>query len=241
MQGKRNQETEVKIAIADLPGLQKKLRRLPARKVSRVYEHNVLHDTRFRKLARQGKLLRLRLETPAGSEASPSRKPVGKKRVGSSKHAVRLAAISRTAALLTAGQGIAPHVQPGTKSWLTYKGPAAASDKRYKVREELEIAVTEPARVAAILEGLGLQPSFRYEKFRTLYALPGLPGVDLVLDETPIGVYIELEGTPRQIDRAARQLGHTPADYLTASYGQLYRSYCRAHRRPVRNMLFKEI
>ena len=59
---------------------------------------------------------------------------------------------------------------------------------------------------------------FRYEKYRTEFRQPRRAGVAM-LDETPVGVYLELEGTPHWIDRTARRLGFQESDYITASYG----------------------
>ena len=80
--------------------------------------------------------------------------------------------------------------QAGRAITLTYKGPAAVS--RYKSREELETRVPDAASIAAIFERLGFRPIFRYEKYRTEYGHPEGGGV-ATLDETPIGVFMELE------------------------------------------------
>ena len=61
-----------------------------------------------------------------------------------------------------------------------------------------------PKRWPAISARRACVPGFRYEKYRTTFRLPGL---HLDLDETPVGVFLELEGAPRAIDRAARSLG----------------------------------
>jgi adenylate cyclase class 2 len=58
------------------------------------------------------------------------------------------------------------------------------------------------------------------------------------LDETPIGVYMELEGSPRWIDRAARRLGFSERDYITASYGRLYLEWCAAQKIEPGHMVF---
>lgn len=89
-----------------------------------------------------------------------------------------------------------------------------------------------------ILNGLGLHPAFRYEKFRTTYALPGIRGLKVELDETPIGIFLELEGPPSGIDRAARLLGYARNDYLKESYGALYLADCRRRGRKPGDMLF---
>ncbi len=103
---------------------------------------------------------------------------------------------------------------------LTYKTPVEGS--RYKVRQETEVTVGSPEQAERILEGLGFRPWFRYEKFRTTYRVPGLPRLVIDLDETPMGVYLELEGPPGSIDRAAGRLGYGPGDYLRESYYELF-------------------
>ncbi len=60
---------------------------------------------------------------------------------------------------------------------------------------------------------------FRYEKFRTTYALRSVPGLKIELDETPVGIYLELEGSFAAIDRGASLLGFGRKDYLKDSYG----------------------
>jgi len=127
---------------------------------------------------------------------------------------------------------------------LTYKGPSrksavAKADRRFKIREEAEIAFTGGERIVRILEALGLQPAFQYEKFRTTYQLPGLPNVKVELDETPVGLFLELEGAKSAIDRAARSLGYSESDYLTNSYGTLYLADCRRRGVKPTNMLFQ--
>jgi adenylate cyclase class 2 len=44
----------------------------------------------------------------------------------------------------------------------------------------------------------------------------------VVLDETPVGTYLEIEGPLETIHRAARALGRGPEDYLTDSYAALF-------------------
>lgn len=118
---------------------------------------------------------------------------------------------------------------------LTYKGPAAPG--RHKDREELETAFDTPATMAAILERLGFTPAFRYEKYRTEYT----DGTGTAtLDETPIGIWLELEGAPEWIDRTAAALGFAEADYITASYLRLHQEHCTRAGLPQCDMVFPE-
>ncbi len=104
---------------------------------------------------------------------------------------------------------------------LTYKGPPEAGP--HKTREEIETTVGDAAAVREMLTRLGYTVVFRYEKYRAGYEKDG--GLALV-DETPIGVFIELEGAPDWIDSSARRLGFLPEHYITESYGALYWAWC---------------
>jgi adenylate cyclase class 2 len=104
------------------------------------------------------------------------------------------------------------------KTWIfTHK--AAARTGRYKSRAELETVVRDGANLDGILRALGFQPTFRYEKFRSVWS-DGRGHV--LLDETPIGNMAEIEGAPRWIDRTAKKLGVAAHDYITDSYAGLF-------------------
>jgi len=106
---------------------------------------------------------------------------------------------------------------------------------RYKQSLEREVEVASAANWPVVFRQLGLRAGFRYEKYRTSFRLPG---VHLDLDETPVGAYLELEGSPRAIDRVARDLGYSPRDYIRRTYWDLYRAECKRRGRIPRNMVF---
>ena len=126
--------------------------------------------------------------------------------------------------------------EAGSVNTITYKGPPETS--RHKSREELEVEVARAAGARAILERLGYRPMFRYEKYRTEWKTERGGGV-ATLDETPIGVYLELEGRARWIDRMARLMGFDEGDYITSSYGRLYREWCELKGVEPREMVFR--
>jgi adenylate cyclase class 2 len=132
----------------------------------------------------------------------------------------------------------ASHNRAG-RALLTHKGPGLAERSPYKVREETELELSDAGAMQAVLESLGLRVKFRYEKRRTAYRLPGEPRLVVELDETPIGAFLELEGSPRAIDRIARRLGFSPADYLTASYLALYFADCARRGIAPADMVFR--
>jgi adenylate cyclase class 2 len=119
---------------------------------------------------------------------------------------------------------------------LTYKGPSRSV--KYKKREEIEFELPGDARIELVFQHMGYHPVFRYQKYRTEYGKHSAEG-HVLLDETPIGNFLELEGPPRWIDRTARLLGFSHKDYITRSYGFLYLAYCRERRIRPKDMLFQ--
>lgn len=101
---------------------------------------------------------------------------------------------------------------------------AAAESPRYKVRIETETIVAEASALAEIFRNLGYLPVFVYEKYRTEWSQPIGTEVTghLVLDETPIGTFAELEGPPAWIDKSLALLGIDPALCTSDSYGRLF-------------------
>jgi len=130
----------------------------------------------------------------------------------------------------------------GESPLCTFKGPSKETRTHHKQREEREFHASSAAECLAVFAGVGYQPAFRYEKFRTVYrrrARKGETGSgEVVLDETPIGVFLELEGTPAWIDRTAKELGFSRIDYITKSYARLWEQWCAEHEMAVGDMVF---
>jgi adenylate cyclase, class 2 len=209
-----HQEIEIKLRVADASALRLRLKQLRAHEIiPRTFESNTLYDTPSRNLIRGGRLIRIRIERP-----SAHARKIGSPRVGD--------------------------------VILTFKGPSrSAQDSqttgskrnertRFKIRDEAEVVVSNPEQMSTILGALGLHPTFRYEKFRTTYELPGIRGLKVEFDETPIGLFLELEGNASAIDRGARMLGYSRYDYVTESYGALYIVDCRRKGRKPAHMVF---
>ena len=112
----------------------------------------------------------------------------------------------------------------GGKALLTYKGPVIPA--LVKVREEYETVVADGAALQTILEELGLHVWFRYEKYREEFTADE---VVIAVDETPVGVFVEIEGDEHAIFETARALGRSPSDYITDSYRFLFLQHRDAH------------
>ena len=128
----------------------------------------------------------------------------------------------------------------------TFKGPAKETPTHHKKRVEREFFVSNAGECLAVFAGIGYHPAFRYEKYRTVYARRARKGQKgkqghVTLDETPIGVFMELEGPAQWIDRTAKELGFSRADYITMSYSRLWDRWREAHAMPPSDMVFRVV
>jgi adenylate cyclase, class 2 len=212
-------ETEIKLHVKDLNAFRQVLKRLRARPAfdgpGRVHEWNVVFDTPQQDLTRRRELLRIRTETPERFK-SKRRGPKAERVLLTFKRPIR---------------GQRTQAQPPKRL------------RQHKVREEIELEVADAHALRVIFEGLGMRGGFCYEKFRTTYRLPAAQdwakGLLIELDETPIGTFIELEGPPAAIDRAAKKLGFAKRDYIVRNYLSLYREDCRRRGEEPGDMVFE--
>ena len=215
-------EIELKFPIADLARLQSLLPNLGfLLDTPRTFEQNTLYDTPERTLRATKQILRLR----------------------------------RYGDIWTVTHKCQP-CEPLNNDANQYSDPT-----RYKIRIETETKVDDGPALAAIFEQLGYIPVFRYEKFRTEWsqvtstiagplftatresveAVTTPPRSHLVIDETPLGDYAELEGPPAWIDDTLARLGVDPATCITESYGRLFLAWKERTGSPAENLTFDEI
>jgi len=121
----------------------------------------------------------------------------------------------------------------GGKSRLTFKGPVQPGIM--KLREELETVVGDGDVLLRVLRELGFSVWFRYEKYREEFAHED---VIVAIDETPVGVFVEIEGGEDTIHETARALGRSPSDYITDSYRFLYLQHRDANGLAGHDMVF---
>jgi adenylate cyclase, class 2 len=119
---------------------------------------------------------------------------------------------------------------------LTHK--AKGKTGRHKTRTETETRVEDGGQMGAILRALRFAPTFRYEKFRSEWS-DGKGHV--VVDETPIGNFGEIEGASRWIDRTARALQIPSTAYITDAYTTLFFQWRKQTRSSAREMTFATV
>jgi adenylate cyclase, class 2 len=120
-------------------------------------------------------------------------------------------------------------------SYVTFKSPA--EHPTLKLREEIETGVEDGQRLVAIFLRSGFRIWFRYQKYREEFALGD---VIIAVDETPVGTFVEIEGSDRGIVAAVEALGRGPADYIVDSYRALFVRHCSEQGVPVGDMVFAE-
>lgn len=118
---------------------------------------------------------------------------------------------------------------------LTYKEPLPYEDADFKVRQEFEVEVSDFAQAQAIVERLGFAASMRYEKYRETFAYEG---AEIVLDELPVGNFMEIEATREQIRSITTALGLDFATRLRGSYGDILEAVCATYDLPLSDMTF---
>lgn len=127
------------------------------------------------------------------------------------------------------------------KGTVTYKGVVSQThESRLKVREEIETAVDDPDRLLDLFERLGYRRSFRYQKYRTGYSVDLDGGkLKVMLDETPMGNFIEIEGDESSVLKALDAAGFSTNDIIRDSYPELQASRCRSRGVPLEDLVFE--
>lgn len=109
----------------------------------------------------------------------------------------------------------------GKKNLLTLKTNAKGK-KGFKVREEINILIEDFEKMKKIFTKLGFFEVFYYEKYREDYIYNGL---NISLDKTPIGNYVELEGDYKNILDFLKKINVKIEETISISYLQLFRIF----------------
>jgi adenylate cyclase, class 2 len=116
----------------------------------------------------------------------------------------------------------------GEEIALTFKRPLPSEDAGVKVREELEVKVSDYDTACRIVEGLGYVPGLAMNKLRTQYRIGA---VHLVIDQyvdafAHIPEFVEIEAPSlAELHAVAAQLGFRPEQLLNWSAAELIRHY----------------
>jgi adenylate cyclase class 2 len=114
----------------------------------------------------------------------------------------------------------------GDKTTLTYK-ESLPSVRDVKHKTEFETVVSDVNEMEEIIRTLGYRLSIVYEKRRRTWHLGK---VEIVLDELPFGLYMEIEGTPRSIANTEKKLGIKKQALELRGYPRLTIKYGRMRK-----------
>ncbi len=115
---------------------------------------------------------------------------------------------------------------------LTVKGPARF-EEGVKLRDEREISVSDAAEAQSLLEMLGYGVVQRYQKMREEWQLGG---VVAALDHTPIGDFVEFEGS--KAAKVAERCSFEVEAAEQRSYIHIYADHLREHPDAPPQMVF---
>lgn len=116
-------------------------------------------------------------------------------------------------------QGRVLRLRRDTEARLTYKG-GNKNTKGVLSREEIEFVVGDFVKAKKLLEALGYQQIFYYEKYRTTYELDKTL---IMLDELPYGNFLEIEGeTEETIQALSEKLDLDWDATIERSYSALF-------------------
>ena len=122
----------------------------------------------------------------------------------------------------------------GKYSIATFKGPMSI-EGGVKSREEVQTGVESFELAIQLLDALGYKPVFRYQKFREAWRVKD---AEVVIDRTPIGEYVEIEGQLEQIRALAAELGMEMEQAIRQTYVDLYRQARRTRADLPNDMVF---
>lgn len=118
---------------------------------------------------------------------------------------------------------------------LTYKDGAELLDGAIQ-RREIEFSVGNFDSARLFLEALGFEVVFLYEKDRTTFEMDG---AQIMLDETPMGAFLEIEGPEAALKPISQKLGLNWAAAVAASYHSLFQRVWEAQHLPFHDLSFE--
>ena len=115
-------------------------------------------------------------------------------------------------------------IRQDAKKWITFKGPGEFIDG-VRIRQEIEISISDINKAHSILQALGYQIYQSYEKYRTVYILNNS---HIMLDELPFGTFVEIESADSNcLKNCADILDLRWELNIDAGYLGIYKNLCK--------------
>lgn len=127
-------------------------------------------------------------------------------------------------------------IRQNTKNWLTFKGPGVFEG--IQIRDEIEFSISDITSAHLLLQALGYEVIQSYEKYRTVFILEH---TQIMLDELPFGLFIEIEGNDLQAIRDCAGLLELNWELnIKLSYLEIYKKICNKFSIDCGDLTFKE-
>lgn len=126
-----------------------------------------------------------------------------------------------------------------SRSRFTFKGPSEETENGALTRREIEFEVGDFDSAKQFLEALGFVPVVFYEKYRTTFELND---TQIMLDELPYGLFVEIEGDNTKIIRKiADLLGLEWSEMVKAGYHALFERVTKKYNLESGDLSFKAL
>ncbi len=135
-------------------------------------------------------------------------------------------------------RGVLLRLRKDDKARLTFKSPPRNGDPQFKVYREIEVTVDDFGNCQALLEALGFFPERRYEKWRETFLYGD---TKLLIDTTPVGVFLEIEGEKTNIRALADRLNLTWDHRILLNYLAIFEIVCKGESLPFGDMTFENV
>jgi len=122
----------------------------------------------------------------------------------------------------------------GFKNVITFKRKIENND--FKEREEVEFEIADTEKMNYILKNLGFSKILIMEKHREKW---NFNNTEVVLDELPMGNYMEIEGDEESIVKVANSLELNLDDKITGTYWDIWKDFSKKNGIDDENIIFK--
>ncbi|MCC7118825.1 MAG: class IV adenylate cyclase [Anaerolineales bacterium] len=133
-------------------------------------------------------------------------------------------------------QGKVLRLRQDQSAKLTFKGPSQSA-QGVASRQEIEFEIADFAAGQKLIEALGFEVVFFYEKHRAIYELNN---TQIMLDEMPYGNFVEIEGRSlKSVQKTARLLELDLSKAVKVSYHALFERVASAMKLNADALSFK--
>ncbi len=125
-------------------------------------------------------------------------------------------------------------IRTGFEKTITFK--KKIENKNFKERIEIELEIDDEKKMAEILKNLGFNKILIMEKFREKWTLLD---TEIVIDKLPMGLFIEIEGGEKAINKMIKLLELDSEKRILVTYWDIWKNFARKNKIKNQNIIFK--